>query len=138
VEISAACGYLVELVKRELRERAEARSWPELNATGIVLIPASVSASDFEENIPYSGALTSFTNCNFPGLPEYRANRLSGEALARNGKDVRRPSAPVWNSFSGDRSCDERRHIIRTHDVKATVEALKVADLVAINPLERA
>ena len=126
-----AVADLVVLVKRELRERADAAILAGIKRDRIVLDPGFGFGKRFEENYPLLRRFDEFHELRFPLVAGVSRKSFIGRALARNGKDV-----DVQSRLYGTLSAEivaalKGAHIIRTHDVKATVEAMKVADLVA-------
>jgi dihydropteroate synthase len=72
-----------------------------------------------------------FHELRFPLVAGVSRKSFIGRALAQNGKDVD-VQARLYGTLSAEIvAAMKGAHIIRTHDVKATVEALKVVDLVA-------
>jgi dihydropteroate synthase len=122
---------MVTLVKRELRERAEAAVMAKIKRDRIVLDPGFGFGKRFEENYPLLRRFHEFHELYFPLLAGVSRKSFIGKALARNGGDAAVSErlfgtlgAEVTVALSG-------AHIIRTHDVKACAEALRLADLVA-------
>jgi dihydropteroate synthase len=122
---------LVVLVKRELRERAEAAVTAGIKRDRIVLDPGFGFGKRFEENYPLLRRFEEFHELRFPLISGVSRKSFIGRALARNGKDVD-VQARLYGTLSAEIvAAGKGAHIIRTHDVRATVEALKIADLVA-------
>jgi dihydropteroate synthase len=126
-----AVADLVVLVKRELRERADAAILAGIKRDRIVLDPGFGFGKRFEENYPLLRRFDEFHEMRFPLVAGVSRKSFIGRALARNGKDV-----DVQSRLNGTLSAEivaamKGAHMIRTHDVKATVEAMKIADLVA-------
>jgi dihydropteroate synthase len=126
-----AVADLVVLVKRELRERAEAAILAGVKRDRIVLDPGFGFGKRFEENYPLLRRFDEFHELRFPLVAGVSRKSFIGRALAQNGKDVD-VQARLYGTLSAEIvAAMKGAHIIRTHDVKATVEALKIADLVA-------
>jgi dihydropteroate synthase len=122
---------LVLLVKRELRERADAALLAGMKRDRIVLDPGFGFGKRFEENYPLLRRFREFQELHYPLLAGLSRKSFIGRALAENSKD-----APVedraWATLSAEVIATiNGAHIIRTHDVKAAVDALKIADLTA-------
>ena len=120
---------MVVLVKRELRECAEAAVRSGIRRDRIVLDPGFGFGKRFEENFPLLRNFAGFHDLRFPLLAGVSRKSFVGRALARDGKD-----AAVNDRSFGTLGAEvalalKGAHIIRTHDVRACVEALKVADL---------
>jgi dihydropteroate synthase len=122
---------MVMLVKRELRARAEAGMTAKIRRDRIVLDPGFGFGKRFEENYPLLRRFHEFHEVYFPLLAGVSRKSWIGRALSNNGKDV-----PVQDRDFGTLGAEitlavKGAHIIRTHNVKACVDALRVADLVA-------
>jgi dihydropteroate synthase len=122
---------LVLLVKKELRERAEAAVLAGIKRDRIALDPGFGFGKQFEENFPLLRRFAEFHELRFPLLAGVSRKSFIGRALAEGGKDAALKDrqfgtlgAEVSLALSG-------AHVIRTHDVRACLEALKVADLAA-------
>jgi dihydropteroate synthase len=126
-----AVADLVLLVKRELRERADAAIMAGMKRDRMVLDPGFGFGKRFEENYPLLRRFREFQELHYPLLAGVSRKSFIGRALATEGKD-----APVDQRGGGTLSAEviaamNGAHIIRTHDVKAAVDALKVADIAA-------
>ena len=122
---------LVVLVKRELRERAEAAGAAGIKRGHIVLDPGFGFGKCFEENYPLLRRFGEFHELHFPLLAGVSRKSFLGRALADEGKD-----APVEGRSFATLSAEviaasKGAHIIRTHNVKPAVDALRIADLVS-------
>ena len=122
---------MVMLVKRDLRERAEAAVTAKIRRDRIALDPGFGFGKRFEENHPLLRRFHEFHELYFPLLAGVSRKSWIGRALAANGKD-----APAEERLFGTLGAEvalalNGAHMVRTHDVKACVEALRLADLVA-------
>jgi dihydropteroate synthase len=122
---------LVLLVKRELRARADAALLAGMKRDRLVLDPGFGFGKRFEENYPMLRRFREFQELHYPLLAGVSRKSFIGRALAQNGTD-----APVdqrtWGTLSAEVvAAMSGAHIIRTHNVKASVNALKIVDLVA-------
>ncbi len=122
---------LVMLVKRELRERSDAAVMAKIRRDRIVLDPGFGFGKRFEENHPLLRRFHEFHELYFPLLAGVSRKSWIGRALANNGKD-----ASIEERLFGTLGAEvalalKGAHVIRTHDVKSCVEALRLADLVA-------
>jgi len=121
---------LVLLTKRELRERSDAAVSAGIKRDRIVLDPGFGFGKRLEENYPLLRRFSEFQELRFPLLTGVSRKSFIGRALARNGNDAAADrqfgtlGAEVALALKG-------AHIIRTHEVRACVEALKLADLAA-------
>jgi len=121
---------IVTLVKRELREWADAALMAGMKRHHIVLDPGFGFGKNFEENYPMLKRFDEFHQLRYPLLAGVSRKSFVGRALARNGKD-----APVSERLYGTLGAEaavvfKGAHILRTHDVRACVEALRLADMV--------
>jgi len=122
---------LVLLVKRELKQRADAALLAGVKRDRLVLDPGFGFGKRFEENYPLLRRFSEFQELHYPLLAGVSRKSFLGRALARDGEDV-----PVeersWATLSAEViAAINGAHIIRTHDVRAAVDALKIADLAA-------
>jgi dihydropteroate synthase len=122
---------VVLLVKREIRERADAALLAGMKRDRLVLDPGFGFGKRFEENYPLLRRFREFQELQYPLLAGVSRKSFIGRALAQAGKD-----APVdhraWGTLSAEAIVAiNGAHVIRTHDVKAAVGALRVADIAA-------
>lgn len=122
---------MVMLVKRELRSRAEAAVTSKIRRDRIVLDPGFGFGKRFEENDPLLRRFDEFHELYYPLMAGVSRKSWIGRALSRDGKDV-----PVDDRLFGTLGAEvalalKGAHMIRTHDVKSCVEALRLADVVA-------
>jgi dihydropteroate synthase len=97
----------------------------------IVLDPGFGFGKNFEENYPLLKRFEEFHQLRYPLLVGVSRKSFVGRALARNGKD-----APIAERLYGTLAAETAAilrgaHILRTHDVRASVEAARLADAVA-------
>src|SRR5207245_9154150 len=122
---------LVVLVKRELRERADAGVLAGIKHDRIVLDPGFGFGKRLEENYPLLKRFPEFHELRYPLLAGVSRKSFIGWALARNGKD-----AAIGKRLFGTLGAEialalKGAHIIRTHDVRACADALRLADMAA-------
>jgi dihydropteroate synthase len=122
---------LVVLTKKELRARAEAAMQAGIKRDRIVLDPGFGFGKRLEENFPLLRRFAEFQDLHFPLIAGVSRKSFIGRALAQSGND-----APVADRQFGTFGAEvvlalKGAHIIRTHDVRASVDALKLADLAA-------
>jgi dihydropteroate synthase len=123
-------GDAVLLVKRELRQWAEAATLAGVKRDHLVLDPGFGFGKRFEENFPLLAHFAELQQMGFPLLAGVSRKSFIGRALARDGKD-----AAVEERLYGTLAAEaalilKGTHIIRTHDVRLTVEAARVIDAV--------
>jgi dihydropteroate synthase len=122
---------IVSLVKRELRDRTEAAVLAGMKRERIVIDPGFGFGKNHEENYPLLRRFEEFHQLRFPLLAGISRKSFIGRALARNGKD-----APISDRQFGTLAAEtvvilKGAQIIRTHDVRACVDAVRIADLAA-------
>jgi len=120
---------LVMLVRRELLQRVEGAVLAGIKRDHIILDPGFGFGKRMEENYPLVRRFAEFEELRFPLLAGVSRKSLIGRALARDGKD-----AGVADRRFGTLGAEvalalKGAHVIRTHDVKASVEALRLADI---------
>jgi dihydropteroate synthase len=124
-------GDVVTLVKRELREWADAATLAGVKRERIVLDPGFGFGKNFEENYPLLRRMDELHQLRYPVLVGVSRKSFVGRMVARHGKD-----APVSERQFGTLSAEtcailKGAHIIRSHDVSASLDAARVADIVA-------
>jgi dihydropteroate synthase len=122
---------LVLLVKRELKQRADDALLAGIKRDRLVLDPGFGFGKRFEENYPMLRRFKEFQELHYPLLAGLSRKSFIGRALARDGQDARLDQR-AWGTLASEViAAVNGAHIIRTHDVKAAVDALKIADLAA-------
>ncbi len=121
---------IVTLVKRELRERADLALMAGVKRERIVLDPGFGFGKSFEENYPLLKRFEELHELRYPLLAGVSRKSFIGRALARNGSD-----APVTERLYGTVAAEtavilKGAHMIRTHDVRACADAVRLADVV--------
>jgi dihydropteroate synthase len=120
---------IVTLTKRELRQRSDAAVSAGMKRDRIVLDPGFGFGKRFEENYPLLRRFNEFQELRFPLLAGVSRKSFIGRALARDGNDAALADRQ-FGSLGGEIALAIKgAHIIRTHDVAACVEALKLADV---------
>jgi dihydropteroate synthase len=122
---------IVVLVKRELRDWADAATTAGVKRERIAVDPGFGFGKNFEENYPLLRRLDEFHQLRYPLLAGLSRKSFVGRMLKRDGKD-----APVDERIYGTVAAEtvailKGVHIIRTHDVRACVDAARIADVVA-------
>lgn len=123
-------GDPVLLVKRELRQWAEAATLAGIKHDHLALDPGFGFGKSFEENYPLLARFAELQQLGFPLLAGVSRKSFLGRTLARDGKD-----APVADRLAGTLAAEaalilKGAHILRTHDVRAAVDAARVADAI--------
>jgi dihydropteroate synthase len=121
---------IVMLVKRELREWADSAQIAGVKRERIVLDPGFGFGKSFQENYPLLKRFDELRELRYPLLAGVSRKSFIGRALARSGND-----APVTERIYGTVAAEtalilKGAHIIRTHDVRACVDAVRIADVV--------
>jgi len=122
---------MVTLVKRELRDRADLAQMAGVKRERLVLDPGFGFGKNLEDNYPLLRHFEEFHQLRYPLLVGISRKSFIGHALARNGKD-----APIADRLYGTLAAEvtailKGAHIIRTHDVRACADAVRIADLMA-------
>ena len=125
-------GDAVLLVKRELRQWAEAATSAGIKRDRIVLDPGFGFGKKFEENYPLIARFKDLQTLGFPMLVGTSRKSFIGRTLARDGKD-----APADQRLYGTLATQTAlilngAHMVRSHDVRAAVEASRVADAILV------
>ena len=123
-------GDVVLLVKRELRQWAEAAVLAGVRRERIVLDPGFGFGKNFEQNYPLLSRFQELQSLGFPLLAGVSRKSFIGRMLAQHGKD-----AAVTERLNGTLAAHtalilKGAHILRTHDVKPAVEAARAADAI--------
>ncbi len=118
------------MVKRDLRQWAEAATLAGIKRDHLVLDPGFGFGKRFEENYPLLAHFAELQQVGFPLLAGVSRKSFIGRTLARDGKD-----AGVAERLYGTLAAEtglilKGAHIIRTHDVRFAVEAARVADAI--------
>jgi dihydropteroate synthase len=123
-------GDIVLLVKRELKDWAEKAVLAGVRRERIVLDPGLGFGKSFEENYPLISRFSELQSAGFPLLAGASRKSFLGRTLARDGKDAP-PEARLYGTLATQIALILKGvHIIRTHDVKAAVDAARVADAI--------
>jgi dihydropteroate synthase len=122
---------MVVLVKKELRERADGAVMTGIKRNRIVLDPGFGFGKRFEENYPLLRRFSEFQELRLPLLAGVSRKSFIGRTLVNNAKEP-----GVKDRLFGTLGAEitlalKGAHIIRTHDVRACVEAMKLADVAA-------
>jgi len=134
-------GDPVLIVKRDLRQWAEAATLAGVKRDHLVLDPGFGFGKRFEENYPLLAHFGELQQMGFPLLAGVSrksfigrmlaGDGLAGDGLAGEGKDKK--DAQVSERLYGTLAAEtglilKGAHIIRTHDVRFALEAARVAD----------
>jgi dihydropteroate synthase len=122
---------IVVLVKRELREWCDKALLAGVKRERMVLDPGFGFGKNFEQNYPMLRRFDEFHQLRYPLLAGVSRKSFVGRMLNRDGQD-----APVDQRLYATLATEaavilKGAHIVRTHDVRASVEAARAADVVA-------
>ena len=123
-------GDIVLLVKRELREWAEAAVLAGVRRERIALDPGFGFGKSLEQNYPLLARFQDLQFLGFPLVAGTSRKSFLGRTLAKDGKDAAVPDRLYGNLAAHTALILKGAHILRTHDVKAAVEAARVADAI--------
>ena len=123
-------GDIVLLVKRELREWVEAAVLAGVRRERIALDPGFGFGKNFDQNYPLLCRFQELQSLGFPLLAGTSRKSFLGRTLAKNGKDAAVADRLYGNLAAHTALILKGAHILRTHDVKAAVEAARVADAI--------
>jgi len=125
-------GDIVLLVKRELKEWAEKAVLAGVRRERIVIDPGFGFGKSFDENYPLLGRFSELQAAGFPLLAGTSRKSFIGRTLGREGKDPP-PEDRVYGTLATQTALILKgAHIVRTHDVKAAVDAARVADKILL------
>ena len=122
---------IVVLVKRELREWSDTALLAGVKRERMVLDPGFGFGKNFEQNYPLLRRFEELHQLRYPLLAGVSRKSFVGRMLARDGQD-----AAVHDRLYGTLAAEtaailKGAHIIRTHDVRACIDAARVADVMA-------
>jgi dihydropteroate synthase len=123
-------GDIVLLVKRELREWVEAAVLAGVRRERIALDPGFGFGKNFEQNYPLLARFQELQALGFPLVAGTSRKSFLGRTLAKDGKDAAVADRLYGNLAAHTALILKGAHILRTHDVKAAVEAARVADAI--------
>ncbi len=122
---------IVVLVKRELRDWADAAANAGVKRERIVLDPGFGFGKNLEENYPLLRRLDEFHQLRYPLLAGVSRKSFIGRMISRNGKDAAISDRTYGSVATETVAILKGVHIIRTHEVRACRDAVRVADVVA-------
>lgn len=117
-------------MKRELKARAEKAVLAGVERERIVLDPGFGFGKNFEENYPLISRLEDVGSLGFPLLVGVSRKSFIGKTLGGGGKKAP-PDERLYGTLAAQTALLLKgAHILRTHDVKASLEAAQVADAI--------
>lgn len=121
---------IVTEVKSDFREWTTTAVAKGIEKKRIVLDPGFGFGKRFEGNYPLLAGLHQLNELGFPLLSGTSRKSFIGRTLARDGKDAP-PEQRLYGTLATvTASVLQGVHIVRVHDVKAAVEAVRVADAI--------
>jgi dihydropteroate synthase len=96
----------------------------------IALDPGFGFGKNFEQNYPLLARFQDFQSLGFPLVAGTSRKSFLGRALAKDGKDASVADRLYGNLAAHTILILKGAHIVRTHDVKAAVEAARVTDAI--------
>lgn len=121
---------IVSLVKQDLQHWAEAALQAGAERERIALDPGFGFGKNFEQNYPLLARLDELHELGFPLVVGTSKKSFIGRALRRDGRDATVDERVFGTLASETIAILKGAHIIRTHDVKACVDAARIADAV--------
>jgi dihydropteroate synthase len=121
---------VVMLVKRELREWVDFAVTKGVKRETIVLDPGFGFGKSLEQNYPLLKHFDELHGLRYPLLAGVSRKSFIGRALARNGQDASIEDRSLGTIAAEAALILKGAHIIRTHDVRACADAVKIADIV--------
>jgi dihydropteroate synthase len=121
---------VVSLVKRELRERVQQAELAGIKKKRIVIDPGIGFGKNLEQNYPLLNRLSELQDLRLPLLVGTSRKSFIAKVLEKNGEKPS-PQDRLYGSLSAMViSILNGAQIVRVHDVKPAVDAVRVADAV--------
>jgi dihydropteroate synthase len=122
---------IVLLVKRELKDWAERAVLAGVRRERIVLDPGFGFGKSFDENYPLIARFEELQSAGFPVLVGTSRKSFIGRTVGA-GKDVPAEQRLYGTLATQTALILKGAHIVRTHDVKASLEAARIADAILV------
>jgi dihydropteroate synthase len=119
---------IVAEVKNDLRDYAQGALAQGIAKDHIVLDVGIGFGKKFDQNYPLLAGLDQLHDLGFPLLVGTSRKSFIGRTLAFEGKDAPPDQRLHGSLAAATASVLKGAHIVRVHDVKAAVEAVKIAD----------
>jgi dihydropteroate synthase len=119
---------IVGEVRGELRAWSAAAMACGIGRDRLVLDPGFGFGKRFQENYPLLGRFNELHDLGFPLLSGTSRKSFIGRTLAHDGKDAPAEQRLFGTVATVTASVLQGAHIVRVHDVKPAVEAVRVAD----------
>lgn len=124
---------IVPEVKTDFKQWTQAAMDAGIEKQRIVIDPGFGFGKKFEGNYPLLARLSEFHELGFPVLAGTSRKSFIGRTLARGGKDLPAEERLFGTLAAVTASVLQGVHIVRVHDVRAAVDAVKVADAILFN-----
>jgi dihydropteroate synthase len=121
---------IATVVKRELRERADVALMAGVKRDRLVLDPGFGFGKNHEENYPLLKRFAEFHELHYPLVVGVSRKSFIGRAVARDGKDAEIPDRLYGTLAAETAVILKGAHVIRTHDVRACADAVRIADII--------
>ncbi len=123
-------GDPVLVVKRDLRQWAEAATLAGIKRDHLAVDPGFGFGKRYEENYPLLAHFAELQQVGYPLVAGTSRKSFIGRTLARDGQD-----APVDERLHGTLATEttlilKGAHVIRTHDVRSAADAARIADAI--------
>lgn len=123
---------IVVLVKKELQELSEKAGLAGVRRQQMVLDPGFGFGKNFDENYPLIARFHELQTLGFPLLAGTSRKSFIGRTVA-GGAGKLPPGERLYGTLAGETAVVlQGAHILRTHDVKASVQAARVADAILL------
>ncbi|HWG40618.1 MAG TPA: dihydropteroate synthase, partial [Candidatus Acidoferrales bacterium] len=119
---------IVAEVKNDLRDYAQAALANGIAKYHIMLDVGVGFGKKFDQNYPLLAGLGQLQDLGFPLLVGTSRKSFIGRTLAIDGKDAPPDQRLHGSLAAATASVLKGAHVVRVHDVKATAEAVKIAD----------
>jgi len=123
-------GDITLLVKRELKQWTENAVLAGVRRERIAVDPGFGFGKNFEQNYPLMAHFEDLQSLGLPLLAGTSRKSFLGRTLARDGQDAPLDQRLYGTLASHTALALKGAHILRTHDVKAAVEAARVTDAI--------
>jgi dihydropteroate synthase len=120
---------IVLQVKRDLREWVDIALMAGVKRERIALDPGFGFGKSFEENYPLLKRFEELHEMRYPLVAGLSRKSFIGRAIARNGKDAATDERAYGTLAAETAAILRGAHIIRTHDVRAAIDAARIADV---------
>jgi dihydropteroate synthase len=124
----AASDDIVAEVKKDLAAYANTALTHGI-AKGRIMLDVGIGfGKKFDQNYPLLAGLDELQELGFPLLVGTSRKSFIGRTLERNGKDASSDQRLYGSLAAATASVLKGAHVVRVHDVKAAVDAVKIAD----------